>query len=99
MSEADPDLLARRTLRHHRLFATGLLVVMAALTLASYAAGPKVEVYLEHLKTGSLLPEMPLFLRPDRYVSVPLESTCQQAYNGLPAYWRGVIEGTKPAPE
>ena len=34
MTESDPDLLARRTLRQHRLFATGLLVLMAALTLA-----------------------------------------------------------------
>jgi len=36
MTEPDPDALARRTLRRHRLFATGLLVLMAVLTLASY---------------------------------------------------------------
>jgi uncharacterized membrane-anchored protein YjiN (DUF445 family) len=36
MTEPDPDILARRTLRHHRLFATGLLALMAALTLATY---------------------------------------------------------------
>ncbi|HEX4367012.1 MAG TPA: DUF445 domain-containing protein [Rhodopila sp.] len=36
MTEPDPDILARRTLRRHRLFATGLLVLMAALTIASY---------------------------------------------------------------
>ncbi len=34
---ADPDHLARRSLARHRAFATGLLVVMAALTLGSYA--------------------------------------------------------------
>jgi len=34
---ADPDAEARRTLRHHRAFATGLLILMAALTLGSYA--------------------------------------------------------------
>ena len=33
------------------------------LTLASYVAGPRVEIYLEHLATGNTLPEMPLFLR------------------------------------
>jgi len=33
---ADPDDLARRSLRRHRAIATGLLVVMAALTLGSY---------------------------------------------------------------
>ena len=37
---ADPDRLARRSLARHRGFATGLLVVMAALTLGSYALPP-----------------------------------------------------------
>ncbi len=33
----DPDASARRSLAHHRAFATGLLVLMAVVTLASYA--------------------------------------------------------------
>ena len=66
------------------------------LTLASYAAGPRVEVYLEHLKAGSTLPPMPLFLRRDRYVNVPLEATYQEAYKGMPAFWRNVLEGRQP---
>ena len=37
MTPPDPDAEARRTLRRHRAFATGLLVLMAALTLGSYA--------------------------------------------------------------
>ena len=37
---ADPDAPARRSLARHRAFATGLLVVMAALTLGSYALPP-----------------------------------------------------------
>ena len=36
MTEPDPDAIARRALRQHRLFATGLLVLMAVLTLGSY---------------------------------------------------------------
>ena len=40
MLEADPDRIARRSLARHRAFATGLLVVMAALILASYALPP-----------------------------------------------------------
>jgi hypothetical protein len=67
------------------------------LTLASYAAGPQVEIYLEHLAVGAALPEMPLFLRPDRYINVPLEATYQAAYEGLPAYWRNVLEGRTQA--
>jgi len=66
------------------------------LTLASYAAGAKVEIYLEHIAVGAALPEMPLFLRPDRYVNVPLEPTYQAAYRGLPAFWREVLERPSP---
>nr|WP_294514658.1 DUF445 domain-containing protein [uncultured Rhodopila sp.] len=36
MTEPDPDTLARESFRRHRMFATGLLVFMAALTLYSY---------------------------------------------------------------
>jgi hypothetical protein len=61
-------------------------------TLASYAAGPMVEIYLEHVAVGASLPEKPLFLRPDRYINVPLEPTYQAAYVGMPAFWRGVLE-------
>jgi hypothetical protein len=62
------------------------------LTLVSYAAGPQIDVYLEHVAVGALLPDMPLFLRPDRFVSVPLEATYQEAFRGLPAFWRAVLE-------
>jgi hypothetical protein len=62
------------------------------LTLASYVAGVKIEVYLEHVAPGGPLLEMPLFLRPDRYVSVPLEATYEAAYRGTPEYWRKVLE-------
>ncbi|MBI3463035.1 MAG: DUF4058 family protein [Planctomycetes bacterium] len=62
------------------------------LTLAGYAAGPRVEVYIEHITVGAALPEMPLFLRPDRYVNVPLEPTYEAAYRGMPAFWRDVLE-------
>lgn len=62
------------------------------LTLASYAAGPVLEIYLEHLAPGVSLPEMPLFLSPDRYVGVPLEATYTSAYRGMPAFWREVLE-------
>jgi hypothetical protein len=63
------------------------------LTLASYASGTKIDVYVERLSVGAALPAMPLFLRPDRYVNVPLEATYQEAYRGMPAFWREVLEG------
>jgi hypothetical protein len=45
---------------------------------------------------GAALPDMPLFLRPDRYVNVPLATTYDAAYRGMPAFWRGVLEGRSP---
>lgn len=62
------------------------------LTLASYTAGLPVKAYLEHLALGGVLPNMPLFLHSDRYVSVPLEATYDAAYRGVPAFWRDVLE-------
>jgi hypothetical protein len=62
------------------------------LTLASYAAGSRVEVYLEHVAVGTALPEMPLFIRPDRYINVPLEATYLEAYRGVPVFWREALE-------
>jgi hypothetical protein len=50
-----------------------------------------VDVFLEHVAVGAPLPDMPL-LRPNRDVNVPLESTYQAAYRGLPAFWRNVLE-------
>jgi len=63
------------------------------LTLVSYQAAPTIEACLEHLATGAILPDMPLFIRPDRYVDVPLESTYQSAYSGMPQFRRNVLEG------
>lgn len=68
------------------------------LTLAAYATGPKIELYVEHLAVGAPLPEMPLFLRPDRYFNVPLEATYRAAYEGMPAFWRDVLE-CRPIPQ
>ena len=40
MSPPDPDAAARRSLARHRAFATGLLLLMAVLTLGSFALPP-----------------------------------------------------------
>lgn len=62
-------------------------------TLASYAAATVIEMYIEHVAVGALLPKMPLFFFPDRYVDVPLEPTYQQAYHSMPGFWKDVLEG------
>jgi len=45
---------------------------------------------------GASLPDMPLFIRFDRYVNVPIERTYQAAYRGVPRFWREVLEETAP---
>ena len=60
---------------------------------ASYVAAARVDIYLEQLSVGDILPEMPLFVTQQRYVNLPLETTYQAAYQGMPSFWRGVLEG------
>src|SRR5947209_5402674 len=67
------------------------------LTLAASSAGPIQRAYVEPTAVGRPLIDMPLFLDPEWYVSVPLEGTYQAAYCGVPRKWREVLEGP-PAP-
>jgi hypothetical protein len=62
------------------------------LTLVAYAAGAVKTAYVEPLAVGDALPDMPLFLTPELYVNVPLERTYQDAYEGVPRLYRGVLE-------
>lgn len=69
------------------------------LTLASYRYDDgEAEAFVEPTAVGRELIDMPLFLSGQRYVNVPLERTYAEAYRGVPAFWRGVIEGTAPPP-
>ena len=54
MTRPDPDAERRRALAAHRAFATGLLVLMAALTLATYAMpqGPWTDLLQASAKAG-----------------------------------------------
>jgi hypothetical protein len=68
------------------------------LTFVSYSAGSPVIAYLQHPVVGEPVLELPLFLTVERYVNLPLESTYDTAWSGVPAFWREVIEGTREAP-
>ncbi|MEO8496080.1 MAG: DUF4058 family protein [Planctomycetota bacterium] len=63
------------------------------LTLAAYMADRLPEAFVEPIAVGSPMPDMPLFLEQGFYINVPLETTYQAAYRGMPEYWRKVIEG------
>jgi hypothetical protein len=65
------------------------------LTLAAYLAGPRRRAYVEPTAVGRELIEMPLFLRPETYINVPLEETYQGAYRGVAQRWKRVLEERK----
>lgn len=54
------------------------------LTLASYDSGTCRVAYVSFVGVGDKLPDMPVFLRPEHYVSVPLEKTYQAAWEFFP---------------
>lgn len=63
------------------------------LTLAAYEAGPVKRAYVEPVAVGDQLPDMPLFLEPEVYVPVSLETTYQTAWSVFPAALKGLLEG------
>jgi hypothetical protein len=62
------------------------------LTLAAYSAGLLKKAYVTPFAVGDALADMPLFLTPADYVNVPLETTYQAAWRGVPKRWRSVLE-------
>ena len=60
--------------------------------LASYRCDLVPRAYFERASLGDQLIDMPAFLTPDLYVNVPLESTYLDAWRGVPARWKRVIE-------
>jgi hypothetical protein len=62
------------------------------LTLAAYSAGDQKVAYVEPVAVADSLPDMPIFLTPDRYVPCPLEATYQTTWNVFPAALKGPLE-------
>ena len=62
------------------------------LGLAAYRSDVVPTAYFEPLAVGDSLIDMPAFLTPNLYVNVPLESTYLDAWRGVPARWKRVIE-------
>lgn len=67
------------------------------LTAVAYAAGGETAAYVEPVAVGDPLPDMPVFLTADRYVSCPLEATYQTAWEQFPAPLKEPLEAP-PAP-
>jgi hypothetical protein len=60
----------------------------ARLTAASYAAGVVPMAYVEPFAVGGPVPDLPLFLTPDAYVTAPLEESYAAAFGRLPVQVR-----------
>jgi hypothetical protein len=61
------------------------------LTLAAYHATVPRQAYVEPTAVGSPLIDIPLFLDDEHYVPVPLETTYQAAWHGVPERWKVVL--------
>lgn len=75
-----------------RLFSEATPTPEKPLTLAAYAAGPVPTAYLDPVAVADELPDMPLFLTAEQYINVPLEATYRAAYQGVPRYYRTILE-------
>jgi len=63
------------------------------LTLAAYDAGPPPVAYVEPIAVGEVLPDMPIFLKPDFYVPAPLEQTYRTTWDDFfPAPMKRLLE-------
>lgn len=62
------------------------------LAAMAYIGGLCPEVFLEPLAIGLPLPEMPVFLDPDFYVPLALETTYESAWQAVPTFWREVLQ-------
>jgi len=62
------------------------------LTLASYDAGPPPVAYIEPVAVGDVLPDMPIFLKPDFYVLAPLGATYDSTWSHFPAAMKRLLE-------
>jgi hypothetical protein len=69
------------------------------LTLAAYDAGPPQVAYVEPVAVGDVLPDMPLFLKPEWHVPAPLEATYQATWEVFPAPLKGLLEGPAAGPD
>lgn len=68
------------------------LPVDRRLTLVSYRIDQLNEAFIEPVAVGHSMPDMPVFLDPAWYVNVPLTSTYESAWRGVPKPFQHVLE-------
>jgi hypothetical protein len=65
------------------------------LTLVSYSAGPTKTAYIEPVAIGDQLPDMPLFLTPQRHVLARLDETYAATWTVCPEPMKQLLGGPK----
>ena len=68
------------------------------LCATGYRVGPDRRAYARPLAIGDPLPTAPLFLSPDRYVTVPLGPSYRIARKGVGFWWEEVLDGVREPP-
>jgi hypothetical protein len=66
------------------------------LGMASYRSDLVPTAYFQPFAVGDRLIDMPVFLTPDHYINVPLETTYADGWRGFPGRWKSVMETVSP---
>lgn len=61
------------------------------LTLVAYECDLVTRAFVEPIAVDDTLPDMPIFLEPDRCIMAPLEATYQTAFDAMPRRWKSVL--------
>jgi hypothetical protein len=65
------------------------------LTAAAYRAGASIGAFASHFAVGEPVPQMPLFLRGEIYVYVPLEMAYMAAWEDVPPQYQEVLRAPR----
>lgn len=63
------------------------------LTFVAYSSGNELKAHIEPMAVLDPLPRMPLFLTEAYYLPLPLPETYSESVEGMPRFWRQVLEG------
>jgi hypothetical protein len=64
------------------------------LTAAAYIGGLVVKTFVTHFAVGQPIPQMPLFLTRENYISVPLEAAYMAAWEDVPPQYQEALLGS-----
>ncbi|MFM7926820.1 MAG: hypothetical protein ACKO9Q_03825, partial [Pirellula sp.] len=65
------------------------------LTCASYQASPTKTAWIEPISVGMELPVMPLFLKGQAYINLPLETSYQETWGFLPKELQRLVDDSE----